>query len=240
MRLPQQSIRLPLARLQHQEAQLPLAKVQHLSYRRPAERADTLVGSMPARAIDVVRTRIRIAVRHPIVTTIDIAGLHHFVKSQHDDGPQPIEPQKVDSRQKMAKQKVQRPTFHAPRLSTTREGFERGNLSRRRPDALPVDRCRVARIGTVNRGPNQTALVSPAADWPDLNRSTGQGIRGQFCDEHRIRIFKPFGDGRLHVDDAVAIVPDASCPGVPRLGKDVVDAPGDSVNRSSIVLARSS
>ena len=127
----------------------------------------------------------------------------------------------------MAKQKIRRPTFHAPGLSTTREVFERGGrlagnnagvelilrqsvvlfqigrldgdefhaqltqdskfiallifaafcdvphsnrgkLPRGRPDVLPVDRCRVARIGAVNRGEGQTAVVSAPADWPDL------------------------------------------------------------------------
>ena len=87
----------------------------------------------------------------------------------------------------------------------------------------------------------------PAASWRGIpgipgdaaipqNRSAGQGIGGQFRYEHRTGIFKPFGDGRLHVDHAVAILPNAPCRGVAGIGKDVLDAPGDSVKRSAIVF----
>jgi hypothetical protein len=53
---------------------------------------------------------IRIAARNPFVTNQDIDGLHHFIESLRDDGPEPIEPQIVDSSEKVANRKPPRPT----------------------------------------------------------------------------------------------------------------------------------
>src|SRR5579863_1622538 len=44
----------------------------------------------------------------------------------------------------------------------------RGKVPRRRPNVGSIDRCRVARIGAVNRGQNQTAVVNVTADRADL------------------------------------------------------------------------
>ncbi len=79
-----------------------------------------------SREIAVPLPSVIITAGSPIVAKIDIDSLHHFVESLHDDRPQPIEPQIVDRREKMAQQKVLRPTFHALGLSATREVFERG------------------------------------------------------------------------------------------------------------------
>ena len=68
------------------------------------------------------------------------------------------------------------------------------------------------------------------------DRSAGQCVGGQFRHEHRASIFKPLGDGGLHVDDAIAVLPDAPRRGVARVGEDVLEAQGDSVKRSAIML----